>query len=104
MAKEYSAHLKSQALMDHIKRLMPDKAKYFDPLIYKMSFILSNDNEVNAFISLLNSMYESGFYKSVEAHKDALAKLGLAANFNEEQKQADRRLANNAEKNLQAQV
>ena len=52
MAKEYSAHLKSQALMDHIKRLMPDKAKYFDPLIYKMSFILSNENEVNAFISL----------------------------------------------------
>lgn len=90
--------------MEHIKRLMPDKAKYFDPLIYKMSYVLSNDNEVNAFISLLNSMYESGFYKSVEAHKSALAKLGLTANLSEERKLADRRLANNEGKNLQEQV
>lgn len=101
MSNDYAAHVKSQAIMSYLKKLIPEKAAMFDPLIYKISYFLSNENEVIAFTTLINTMYEAGFYKSADAHKEALTKLGLTAVFNAEQTQADLSLANTEEKTLQ---
>lgn len=103
MSNDYAAHVKSQAIMGHIKKLIPEKANLFDPLIYKISYFLSNDNEVVAFTSLINAMYEAGFYKSAEAHKDALNKLGLTTVFNVEQMPDGQSLEDNGEKTPQVQ-
>ena len=100
MSNEYSAHVKSQAIMDYLNQLIPEKAKLFDPLVYKLCYFLSNENEIVAFTSFINTLYEAGFYKSAEAHKDALKKLGLTAVFSSGQMQDGQDLANNAGKTL----
>jgi hypothetical protein len=40
---------------------------------------MSNENEIQGFVSLVAKIYEVGFNKSVEAHKESLERLGLIA-------------------------
>lgn len=103
MSEEYKTHVKTQIISDYLKNLISDKVKSFDPLIYKISHFLNNENEISAFTNLMAICYESGFSKSSEMHKEALAKIGLSTNlnFNEQKSQDVHRLEDISGNNLQ---
>jgi hypothetical protein len=87
VANDYGTFVKSQALVDYLRTIMPEKISTYYPLVYKLGHVLNNENEVNAMLTLLADIYQLGFYKSVQAHKDALDKLGLVAEINFQQTQ-----------------
>lgn len=69
----------TQALVDSLKKIFGESAKDFMPVIYKLSAGLKSQDDVNMAAQFFGKLYEHGYTKSVEAHKDILSQFGLAA-------------------------
>jgi hypothetical protein len=79
MEYNYINFVNSQQVLSYIEKILGDDLKVYYPLLYKVIGNLNGENEIQAFISFVAKIYEVGFNKSVEAHKESLEKLGLVA-------------------------
>lgn len=79
MDSNYVHFLATQALVDSLKKIFGESAKEFMPIVYKLSLGLKNQEDVNMAAQFFAKLYEQGYSSSVEAHKDALSKLGYLA-------------------------
>jgi hypothetical protein len=73
----YANFLKTHGLIAHISKLDIPDVNEFLPVIYKVCSTISSTDELENFAKFLNKIYESGYYKSAEDHKKALAAMGL---------------------------
>ena len=74
----YANFLKTHGLLSHISKWNIDDVENYYPIIYKICSVITSSQELELAASFLNKVYESGYYKSVQDHKQALEKLGLS--------------------------
>ena len=71
----------SNPMAHHIKRSMFEllKEKYgkHEQIVDRIAHSLVTEKDMKDFIGLLLEIYELGFVRAIEEHKDKLAKLGL---------------------------
>ena len=79
MDNQYLHFLVTQALVDSLKKIFGESAKDFMPVIYKLAAGLKSQDDVNMAAQFFGKLYEHGYTKSVEAHKDILSQFGLSA-------------------------
>lgn len=75
----YANFLKAQVLIDSVKRLNENNVQDYYELIYVIAGCLTEQKDLELFASFCIKLYNNGYQKSVEDHKDALAKQGLAS-------------------------
>lgn len=80
MEYNYINFVNSQQVLSYLEKILGDDLKVYYPILYKVVGNMSNENEIQGFVSLVAKIYEVGFNKSVEAHKESLQRLGLIAN------------------------
>jgi hypothetical protein len=81
MEYNYINFINSQQVLSYLEKILGDDLKIYYPILYKIVGNMSNESEIQGFISLIAKVYQIGFEKSVEAHKESLSKLGLIANI-----------------------
>lgn len=79
MDNNYIHFMITQALVESLKSVLGDDTKEFMPIIYKMSSGLTSQNDVESASSFFSKLYQAGYMKSLEAHKEAFAKMGMQA-------------------------
>lgn len=62
-----------------IFNLVPEKYHKNEAIIERLGALLITDSDVKSFFSLLADVYETGYLKSVNDHKEQLNKIGLKA-------------------------
>jgi len=74
----------------HIKRTLFEllKERYIqnERIIDRLSGSINNNNDVKDFFKLVTDLYELGYLKAVNDHKEQLRKIGLIANIVPEKK------------------
>lgn len=76
-SNQYVHFMITQALVESLKSLLGDSAKNYLGIVYKMCMGISNQNELEALSGFLGKVYEAGYMKSVENHRQALEKMGF---------------------------
>lgn len=79
MDNNYIHFMIAQALVDSLKSVLGDDTKQFMPIIYKMSAGLTSQQDVENASAFFSKLYQSGYIKSLDAHKEAFAKMGMQA-------------------------
>jgi hypothetical protein len=75
----YLHFMVTQALVDSLKKIFGESAKDYMPVIYKLASGLKSQDDVNMAAQFFGKLYEHGYTKSVEAHKDILSQFGFSA-------------------------
>jgi len=75
----YANFLKTQVLIDSLKRLHDNNLQDYYELLYVVAGCLTEQKDLELFVNFCTKLYNNGYQKSVEDHKIALAKQGLAA-------------------------
>jgi hypothetical protein len=75
----YSNFLKAQTLIEALKRLNPTDMSAYYELIYAVSGCMTEQKDLELFVSFCTKIYNNGYQKSVDDHKEALEKQGLVA-------------------------
>jgi hypothetical protein len=75
----YTNFMKSQIIIENLKKVYNEDLTEFYELIYGISKCLQEQKDLELFVRFCTKMYNTGYYKSVEDHKVALQKQGLTA-------------------------
>lgn len=59
--------------------LIQERYQRNEQIIERLGAILVTDGDVKGFLKLIGDVYEAGYIKSVNDHKDQLKKMGLNA-------------------------
>lgn len=74
---QYVHFMITQALVESLKNLLGDSAKNYMGIVYKMCMGINNQTELEALSGFLGKIFEAGYMKSVENHKQALERMGF---------------------------
>lgn len=77
----YANFIKSQGVLDYLKKFDLENLPDFYPIIYKVCSNLKSQEELEMLAKFLNKIYEKGYYKSVVDHKAALKAHGLSTDI-----------------------
>ena len=69
--------------------LMKDKYHKNEQIIDRISGLLTTENDIKNFFTMVTDIYESAYMKSVEDHRQQLQKLGLKVNIVANQESKD---------------
>jgi len=75
----YFGNVQSHYFKKVMFELVKERYQSNEPIIEKLSTTLSSEKEVKEFFKLATDLYEIGYLKSVEDHREQLKKLGLNA-------------------------
>lgn len=76
-SNQYVHFMITQALVESLKNLMGDSAKNYLGIVYKMCIGIGSQNELEALSNFLGKVYEAGYMRSVDNHRQALEKMGF---------------------------
>jgi len=75
----YANFLKTQVVLESIKTMCKEDIQEYYPCLYSICSHLNDQNDLELFVKLCAKLYQLGYYKSVNDHKEALQKQGLQA-------------------------
>lgn len=68
-------HFIKKTLFDILK----ERYAHSEPIIERLSIALQTEDDLKAFFKMIGDIYELGYLKSVNDHKEQLQKAGLVA-------------------------
>jgi hypothetical protein len=74
---QYVHFMITQALVESLKGLLGDSAKNYMAVVYKICLGVSTQQELEAVTHFLGKIYEAGYMKSVDNHRQALEQMGF---------------------------
>jgi len=76
-SNQYVHFMITQALMESLKGVLGDSSKDYMAILFKMCSGLTSQQDVESANAFFAKLYQAGYMKSVEAHKEAFAKMGV---------------------------
>jgi len=77
---QYLANPQAVAIKKYMYEILQDKYGEHDQLIERVSHSLTTGKDVEGFGKLIAAVYESGYFKAVNDHRETLTKMGLKVN------------------------
>jgi hypothetical protein len=74
---QYVHFMITQALTESLKGLLGDSSKNYMGVVYKICLGIANQQELEAVSHFLGKIYEAGYMKSVDNHRQALEQMGF---------------------------
>jgi hypothetical protein len=72
------ANPKTHAVKKMMYEFLKDKYPAHDQIIERLSTAMQTEGDIQAFFKMVVDIYEKGYIKSVDDHKEQLAKAGIS--------------------------